>query len=443
MISFNISTSERIVYLLAIHEQKRFLQADNKERVFFPPSNFSWDQMLKVVTSQAFASAGRRSLACVADQRRRRSYPCLSTRGEARARAWQVATPPVAIGQGIYISVFGAREPETGRILAFKKARFDNFEADSVRSITRQIVILRRLNQVFLLNQKLMTKDLVKRTTTIGLMRSTDVLMTKFNRLKVTITITPQEGDKCCHVEWTTEAEELSDNRRDKTFIRRTVDLIHGIIRKKLRTDRLSPRSVVFSSSVDRRSPSYSRAEKVSTQTTKKGISKSKPSPRKAPPKHAATQVSDATQLEICLKVVTSQAFASAGRRRLACVADQRRRLSYPWRSTRKSMASGNSTSSSILRLILQIGQGMYISVFGAREPETGRILAFKKARGSKRLMQDVDACVRKLKVEALARARKEFVHISNGFVLCRKSNKVEKDHDKSYIWWLMVKRVL
>ncbi|CAF1927942.1 BnaC05g50830D [Brassica napus] len=83
---------------------------------------------------------------------------------------------------------------------------------------------------------EIQTKDLVKRTTTIGLMRSTDVLMTKFNRLKVTITITPQEGDKCCHVEWTTEAEELSDNRRDKTFIRRTADLIHGIIRKKLRS---------------------------------------------------------------------------------------------------------------------------------------------------------------------------------------------------------------
>ncbi|KAF3583714.1 hypothetical protein F2Q69_00027469 [Brassica cretica] len=83
---------------------------------------------------------------------------------------------------------------------------------------------------------EIQTKDLVKRTTTIGLMRSTAVLMTKFNRLKVTITITPQEGDKCCHVEWTTEAEELSDNRRDKTFIRRTADLIHGIIRKKLRS---------------------------------------------------------------------------------------------------------------------------------------------------------------------------------------------------------------
>ncbi|RID46547.1 hypothetical protein BRARA_I03198 [Brassica rapa] len=81
---------------------------------------------------------------------------------------------------------------------------------------------------------EIQTKDLVKRTTTIGLMRSTDVLMTKFNRLKVTITITPQEGDKCCHVEWTTEAEELSDNRRDKTFFPRTAKLIHGIIRKKL-----------------------------------------------------------------------------------------------------------------------------------------------------------------------------------------------------------------
>ena len=51
--------------------------------------------------------------------------------------------------------MFGAREPETGRILALKKARFDNFEADSVRSIKIQIVILRRLNQCFLLNQKL------------------------------------------------------------------------------------------------------------------------------------------------------------------------------------------------------------------------------------------------------------------------------------------------
>ncbi|WZZ14372.1 hypothetical protein YC2023_107461 [Brassica napus] len=35
--------------------------------------------------------------------------------------------------------------------------------------------------------------------------------------------------------------------------------------------------------------------------TTKKGISKSKPSFRKAPPKHAATQVSDAMQQEMLI----------------------------------------------------------------------------------------------------------------------------------------------
>ncbi|CDY28074.1 BnaC05g44760D [Brassica napus] len=58
-----------------------------------------------------------------ARRRRIRHTTILSTIGEARARAWQVATPPVAIGQGMYISVFGAREPETGRILALKKAR--------------------------------------------------------------------------------------------------------------------------------------------------------------------------------------------------------------------------------------------------------------------------------------------------------------------------------
>ncbi|XP_013584310.1 PREDICTED: uncharacterized protein LOC106293191 isoform X3 [Brassica oleracea var. oleracea] len=52
---------------------------------------------------------GHRRLACVADQRRReaihgkgarrrriRHTTILSTIGEARARAWQVATPPVA-----------------------------------------------------------------------------------------------------------------------------------------------------------------------------------------------------------------------------------------------------------------------------------------------------------------------------------------------------------
>lgn len=45
--------------------------------------------------------------------------------------------------------------------------------------------------------------------------------MMKFTILKVTITITPPEGDnnKGGHVEWITKAEEISDNHRDKRFL--------------------------------------------------------------------------------------------------------------------------------------------------------------------------------------------------------------------------------
>ncbi|XP_010477057.1 PREDICTED: probable serine/threonine-protein kinase At1g54610 isoform X1 [Camelina sativa] len=50
------------------------------------------------------------------------------------------------IGQGTYSSVFRARETETGRIVALKKVRFDNFEPESVRFMAREILILRRLN---------------------------------------------------------------------------------------------------------------------------------------------------------------------------------------------------------------------------------------------------------------------------------------------------------
>ncbi|WCJ35899.1 Protein kinase superfamily protein [Euphorbia peplus] len=49
------------------------------------------------------------------------------------------------IGQGTYSSVFRARELETGRIVALKKVRFDNFEPESVRFMAREILILRRL----------------------------------------------------------------------------------------------------------------------------------------------------------------------------------------------------------------------------------------------------------------------------------------------------------
>lgn len=50
------------------------------------------------------------------------------------------------IGQGTYSTVFRARELETGRVVALKKVRFDNFEPESVRFMAREITILRRLD---------------------------------------------------------------------------------------------------------------------------------------------------------------------------------------------------------------------------------------------------------------------------------------------------------
>ncbi|KAL1334176.1 hypothetical protein HN51_063071 [Arachis hypogaea] len=50
------------------------------------------------------------------------------------------------IGQGTYSSVFRAKELETGKIVALKKVRFDNFEPESVRFMAREIMILRRLD---------------------------------------------------------------------------------------------------------------------------------------------------------------------------------------------------------------------------------------------------------------------------------------------------------
>lgn len=50
------------------------------------------------------------------------------------------------IGQGTYSTVFRARDLETGKIVALKKVRFDNFEPESVRFMAREIMILRRLD---------------------------------------------------------------------------------------------------------------------------------------------------------------------------------------------------------------------------------------------------------------------------------------------------------
>lgn len=50
------------------------------------------------------------------------------------------------IGQGTYSSVFRARDLDTGKIVALKKVRFDNFEPESVRFMAREILILRKLD---------------------------------------------------------------------------------------------------------------------------------------------------------------------------------------------------------------------------------------------------------------------------------------------------------
>ncbi|XWS44349.1 hypothetical protein CRYUN_Cryun15aG0037600 [Craigia yunnanensis] len=50
------------------------------------------------------------------------------------------------IGQGTYSNVFQAREVETGRMVALKKVRFDNFQPESIRFMAREKTILRRLD---------------------------------------------------------------------------------------------------------------------------------------------------------------------------------------------------------------------------------------------------------------------------------------------------------
>lgn len=50
------------------------------------------------------------------------------------------------IGQGTYSSVFRANDLDTGKVVALKKVRFDNYDRESVRFMAREINILRRLD---------------------------------------------------------------------------------------------------------------------------------------------------------------------------------------------------------------------------------------------------------------------------------------------------------
>ncbi|RAL41706.1 hypothetical protein DM860_008888 [Cuscuta australis] len=50
------------------------------------------------------------------------------------------------IGQGTYSNVYKARDLISGKIVALKKVRFDNLEAESVKFMAREILILRKLD---------------------------------------------------------------------------------------------------------------------------------------------------------------------------------------------------------------------------------------------------------------------------------------------------------
>ncbi|KAK7411998.1 hypothetical protein VNO78_03443 [Psophocarpus tetragonolobus] len=52
------------------------------------------------------------------------------------------------VGQGTYSSVYRARDLETNKIVALKKVRFANMDPESVRFMSREIIVLRRLDHL-------------------------------------------------------------------------------------------------------------------------------------------------------------------------------------------------------------------------------------------------------------------------------------------------------
>lgn len=52
----------------------------------------------------------------------------------------------VQVGQGTYSNVYKARDKESGKLVALKKVRFDTSEAESVKFMAREIMILQKLD---------------------------------------------------------------------------------------------------------------------------------------------------------------------------------------------------------------------------------------------------------------------------------------------------------
>ncbi|KAG6405841.1 hypothetical protein SASPL_133435 [Salvia splendens] len=66
--------------------------------------------------------------------------------GPSGSPLWHPRLSMDGIGQGTYSNVYCARELKSNRIVAVKKVRFDNFQAESVRFMEREIMILRMLD---------------------------------------------------------------------------------------------------------------------------------------------------------------------------------------------------------------------------------------------------------------------------------------------------------
>lgn len=50
------------------------------------------------------------------------------------------------IGKGTYSNVYKAKDLVTGKIVALKKVRIDNLDAESVKFMAREILVLRKLD---------------------------------------------------------------------------------------------------------------------------------------------------------------------------------------------------------------------------------------------------------------------------------------------------------
>ncbi|WVZ25563.1 hypothetical protein V8G54_004107 [Vigna mungo] len=117
---------------------------------------------VKIQEKQETVHAGELSGVILAPERRRRRLDSFMTShqgwppwlmvvagdalGDWTPRRANTFEKLAKIGQGTYSNVYKARDLVTGKIVALKKVRFDNLEAESVKFMAREILVLRRLD---------------------------------------------------------------------------------------------------------------------------------------------------------------------------------------------------------------------------------------------------------------------------------------------------------